>query len=224
MMNEDGSRSTRQAGARRWPVLVASVAVVLGALIGPTSAAAGPNDTMAGASGPILSGVIYDGTMGTENDVDWWVFYAEASTQTDIALMGLGPEGCFGPEMGLYDVNGRVITQASGSAGRNETVHILRTVSVGTFYLRIEPSPLDVLTHCGFGPEAIYRLWINASPALLSAPPYIPPPPEVSSGCRAAQRRVANLRSRLKRSRSRRQRNRLRAKLRKARSTAANLC
>ena len=190
--------------------LVALTTLVMSALLGASSAAAEPNDTRAEADGPILSGTTYQGTIGTENNVNWWVFYTGATTQLDIALMGLGPEDCFGPYMNLTDTDGEIIEQ-SYNVNRNETEHILYTVGAGTFYVEVSPNNV---APCA-GSEAVYRLWINASPALLSAPPYIPPPIQPSgsqsgvSPVRRARSRVSSLSSRLRRARGFRQRKRL---------------
>lgn len=220
MMNEGRSQSAGRAGARRWPVLVASVAVVLGALIGPASAAAGPNDTMAGAEGPVTGS--FTAAIDTENDVDWYFMYALGSTQLDAAITGLGPEeSCFDWYTVLRDSDGHALS--SSTVYFNRVSHIRYTLPTsGTYYLEVSGG---LCSNVGY-----YRIDLAASPALLTSPPYIPPPPssgsqqEVSLGCRAAQRRVAILRSRLRHATSRRQRNRLRAKLRQARSRAASLC
>lgn len=225
-MSARAQRGGRSA-TRGVQFLAVLAALGLGALLA-ASIALGSNDTMAEADGPILSGQTYQGTTGTENDVDWWVFYTGATTQLDIALMGLGPEDCFGPYMNLTDADGEIIEQ-SYHVDRNETKHILYTVGVGTFYIAVNPYNV---APCA-GSEAVYRLWINASPALLSEPPYIPPPPAPpspgsqtgsSAGCRQARSRVSSLSSRLRRAGGFRQRQRLRVKLRRARSQAASRC
>jgi hypothetical protein len=40
-----------------------------------SGASADANDTSAGASGPLLHGVFWGGSISTENDVDWYVLY-----------------------------------------------------------------------------------------------------------------------------------------------------
>lgn len=150
--------------------LLSAIAAALLAAFALGGTAAASNDTVVGASGPILNGQTYEESIATENDVDWWVFYTGASTALDVALLGLGPDDCFGPTMNLTDANGEVLAQ-SDEANRNETEHILYTVGPGTFYVQVLP----YLSPC-VGFDARYRIWINSSPSLLSAPPYIPPP------------------------------------------------
>jgi hypothetical protein len=223
-------------------VLMASLALLMGALLAPpggtSSARADANDTAAGALGPILNGQTATGTIGTENDVDWWLFHASSGTEADIALQGLAPESCFGPEATLTDANGTELASTSYPADRNETTHIHRTVGPGTFYLKVAPYYLDVLYCSGFGTEYQYRLWIDSSPSLLSSPPYIPPPPaptttmpshaEGSSGpstsCRYAQQRVAALSRALRRARHASDRRRIRRNLRTAQSHVRSFC
>lgn len=204
--------------------LGATVVVGLGVLIAPVGAWAGANDTMAGAEGPVTGS--FTATIDTVNDIDWYFLYAEASTQLDAAISGLGPEdSCQSWDLVLRDAEGHELD--SVYAGFNHVRHILYTLeAAGTYYLEVS----------GFFCEAAgdYGIDLAASPALLTSPPYVPPPapspppPSGSSGpssaCRTAQRRASSLRSRLRHASSRRQRNRLRAKLRQARSTTASLC
>jgi hypothetical protein len=203
---------------------VAGVALVLlSVLIVPASAAAGPNDTMAGAEGPVTGS--FTAAIDTVNDVDWYFIYAQASTQLDVAISGLGPEySCQDWDLALRNSEGRELE--SVHAGFNQVRHILYTLqTAGTYYLEVT----------GFYCEAVgyYRIDLAASPALLTSPPYVPPlaasqspsgSPGGSPGCRTARRRIASLSSRLRHITNRRQRNRLRVKLRQARSTAASLC
>lgn len=237
-----------RAITRRQGTVALSVLVLLG-IGGIASTTAQANDTRAEASGPILNGVVYQGTIGTVNDVDWWVFYTGATTQLDVALLGLGPDDCFGPYMNLTDSDGGIIEQ-SYNVNRYETEHILYTVGAGTFYVEVRPYNV---APCA-GPEAVYRLGIGSSPALLSAPPYIPPPappvatspstgypsrgtsPRRSRACQQAQRRVRALKRKLRqanrlrvrrghaRQRIRRQRAQLQANLRRARSQVRTRC
>jgi hypothetical protein len=229
-----------RAITRRQGVIALFTLVLLGIGGVASSGTAQANDTRAEASGPILNGAVYQDTTGTENDIDWWVFYTGASTQLDIALAGLGPDDCFGPYMNLTDSDGEIIDQ-SYNVNRNETEHILYTVGTGTFYVEVRPNNV---APCA-GSEAVYRLGIGSSPALLSAPPYIPPPapPAVTSpstgypsrggskrrtrGCQQAQRRVRTLTRKLRQANRRRARPaaaRLRANLRRARSQVRTRC
>jgi hypothetical protein len=206
------------APMRRRATVAGVVLVLLSALIGPASAAAGPNDTMAGAEGPVTGS--FTAAIDTVNDVDWYFIYAQASTQLDVAISGLGPEGsCQNWDLALRNSEGRELE--SVHVGFNQVRHILYTLqTAGTYYLEVT----------GFYCEAVgyYRIDLAASPALLTSPPYVPPPPpppsEPSSACRAAQQRVASLRGRLRRARSPGRRASLRATLRRARARAAQLC
>jgi hypothetical protein len=217
---------------RRLAAATAVALVLLG--IGAASASAEPNDTAAGASGPIQNGATYQDVIATENDVDWWVFYTGASTQLDIALLGLGPDHCFGPVMGLYDANGQVITQDDYPTEANETHHLLRTVAAGTFYVKVEPYNIGPC----FGSEALYRLWINSSPALLASP-YVPPPPappaagaplpdhsaiRAAKTCEHARGHVAGLLRKLRRAHGINYRNAIRRDLRRAQAEVRRRC
>lgn len=218
--------STEGLRTRRSRTALAVLAfLVLGTLAGPSGVAIA-NDLRTEASGPILNRTVYQGTTKTSNDVDWWVFYTGGTTQLDIMLLGLGPEDCFGPLMNFTDANGAIIEQSS-NVNRNEIEHILYTVGAGTFYVEVRPNNV---APCA-GSDAVYRLGINASSALLTAPPRIPPPAPpssspggVSRGCQQARARVASLSTRLRQATGRRQRNRLRARLRNARSRASSRC
>ena len=233
---------TRAGTSRIAGAILAAATVLLVGLVGASGASAEPNDTLAEADGPILSGSVYEGTLGTQNNVDWWVFYTGARTQVDIALLGLGRDDCFGPEMKLTDDAGQVIEETDTPAERNETKHILYTVGPGTNYVEIKPYYLN--TSCGFGPEALYHLWINASPALLAAPPYIPPPPppppasvttptapkpnrsaiRAAAECGHARTRVTGLMRKLRRARGVNYRNAIRRDIRRARAEVGRRC
>lgn len=196
-------------------------ALIAGALLGPSSAVAGSNDTMAGAEGPVTGS--FTAAIDTENDVDWYFMYAQASTQLDAAITGLGPEEtCFDWYTALRDADGHELS--SSTTYFNRVNHIRYTLPTsGTYYLEVSGGLC--------GDAGYYRIDLAASPELLTSPPYVPPPPppppppsEPSSACRAAQQRVASLSSRLRHSRSSRQRNRLRAQLRRARNQARSSC
>jgi hypothetical protein len=216
--------------------LIVAVALMIG-LVGPSSALAEPDDSPAGAGGPIQSGGLYYGTIDTENDVDWWVFYSGGDTQIDVALTGLGPDSCFGPVMYLKDAGGQILAGSGYPANEFEIKHILYTVGTGTFY--VEVFPYNVAP-C-IGPDADYRLWINSSPLLLAGPPYIPPPapatmpPPAASKpsrsatraakeCQRARTRVANLNRKLRRARGANYRAVVRGELRQARAAVARKC
>ena len=197
---------------------IAVLAVLLfGALLGPSSAHAGSNDTMGGAQGPLTTGV--QGSIATVNDVDWYFIYASAFTQLDAAITGLGPEdSCQDWNLVLTNSEGRELE--SVSAGFNHVRHILYTLQTpGTYYLEVT----------GFYCEAVgnYRVDLAASPSLLSSPPYVPPPTgkdSYAAACRRTQQRISSLSNRLRYARSRRQRKQLRAQLRRARHEARTYC
>jgi hypothetical protein len=139
-------------------------------------ATADANDTSAGASGPLLHGVFWAGSIGTENDLDWYVLYSGASTELGVHLNGQGPDDCFGQVMELTDGDGRFLAGHGGSIDRSETGHILYTVDIGTYYVKVRPNNV---APC-IGPDAKYTLWVTASPQLLTAPPPLPPAPPPS--------------------------------------------
>lgn len=138
-----------------------------------SGATADLNDTPAGASGPLLQGAFWGGSIGTENDVDWYVLYSGASTELGVHLSSQGPDDCFGQVMELTDGSGRFLAGYGYAINSAETQHILFTVGVGTFYVKV--SPYNV-SPC-IGQEARYTLWATAWPQLLAAPPPTPAPP-----------------------------------------------
>jgi hypothetical protein len=224
-------------GLSRHSLLVAAVLAVA-FLVLPTGALGEPNDSPAGASGPILSGGLYQGTIDTENDTDWWVFYTGTSTQLDVALTGLGADDCFGPEMHLKDASGRLVAESGYPAERFEVEHILYTVGTGTFYVEVFPYHL---APC-IGSEADYQLSINSTPSLLASPPYIPPPPapaptpippaakpdrsaiRAAAECERARTQVSSLRKKLRHAKGVNYRAIVRAELRRARAAVLHKC
>jgi hypothetical protein len=175
-----------------------------------------PNDTIATATGPLAGGSTYSEAIQTQNDEDWYFFYTNGTQQLDISFTNL-TNGCTNLILSLLNGNGEGVGSSYARPDPNTTSHILYTASTAARYYLHVVDPYD-------NPGCQYQLRVDPAGALTSQPPYIPPPPEVSSGCRAAQRRVAILRSRLRHATSRRQRNRLRAKLRQARSTVTSRC
>jgi hypothetical protein len=222
---------------RKASILLALLAIGAAA---PSAARADPNDSPSGASGPLLNAESWTGAIGTENDVDWFVLYAQAGSEMEAGLVGLGPESCFGPEMELYASDGSLLSDTSGYAETYETKFIRRTIGPGTYFLKVFPYHLDVLYCNEFGPAYGYGLVAVANPPLLSSPPYAPPPPQVppagtrtphgvrgehshDHGCRKAQSRVGYLRRRLRQAGSS-SKPRVRASLRRARRDVRRLC
>jgi hypothetical protein len=215
----------------RWPIsVVIALTLGLSGLAAPSGVGAN-DDLRTEANGPMANGRIYQDTIGTENDVDWWVFYTGTSTAVDVALMGLGPEDCFGPKAILTDGNGERLSEG-GRAERNQTQHILYTVPAGTSYIQVVP----VGAFACSGPDAVYRVWVNASSTLLAIPPYIPPPPapvttptdrsaiRAAKACEHAQGRVSGLARKLRRARGANYRRLIRQDLRRARAAVARRC
>jgi hypothetical protein len=207
-------------------------ALVSGFLALPARAVADPNDSPAGASGPLLHGAFWSESISTENDVDWYVLYSGGSTELGIHLNSQGPDDCFGQVMELTDADGQFLANYGYPINRFETQHILYTVGLGTFYVKV--SPYNVAP-C-IGSDAKYVLWATASPALLAAPPAIPPPapaagkpggstgPPIDMRCRNARTRVSGLKKKLRRARGANYRNVVRAELRRARAAVARRC
>jgi hypothetical protein len=229
-------RGTR---ARLWAVALGACALAL-ALPGAASAARAtasaawePNDNIASATGPLQSGGVYQAAIETSNDQDWFVMYTTGVTQLNVSLLGLHPDGCFGPELRLLDASGETIEE-TGSVDDNETRQILYTVpGAETLYVTVEAYHL---APCA-GPEAVYRLQVASSPALgLSPPPPVLPPPPATApkppppptgpapACVRARNQIAQIRSRLADAVWPKQRRKLRRKLRAARRHARAVC
>lgn len=208
------------------------LAVLILGLCGTSHAWADANDTPAGASGPLLQGDFWSGSISTENDVDWYVLYSGASTELGVHLNSQGPDDCFGQVIELTDGDGRYLSHYS-HINSSETGHILYTVGIGTFYIKV--SPYNVAP-C-IGSNAKYVLWVTASPGLLTAPPYIPPPAPPSTpttpnpsviraakDCEHARGRVAGLTRKLRRARGINYRNAIRRDIRRARAEVGRRC
>ncbi len=225
-----GRAMSRQVLVR---ILTALAAIMLCGL-SPAAAWADANDTPAGASGPLLHGDFWSGSISTENDVDWFVLYSGASTELGVHLNGQGPDDCFGQVVELTDGDGQFLSGYGYPINASETQHILYTVGIGTFYVKV--SPYNVAP-C-IGSNAKYGLWVTASPQLLTAPPYVLPPPAStttkpihsggnsgpSASCRYARGRATALSRALRRARSASDRRRIGRNLRTAQSHVRSFC
>jgi hypothetical protein len=182
---------------------------------------------MATAQGPMTGS--FTGVIDTENDIDWFFMYALGSTQLDIALTGLGPqESCQTWTVELKDSDGYELSSAR--AHFNQVDHIRYTVpDPGTYYLEVT----------GFFCEDVgnYRIDLAASPALLTSPPYVPPPAPTSTQttpdrsairaakeCEHARGRVAGLLRKLRRAGGVNYRNAIRRDIRRARADVGRRC
>jgi hypothetical protein len=224
-----GTAEHQKARMRRMVAIgsVLAVGVLVLATVGPNRAVAGSNDTMAGAQGPVTLSIT--GAINTANDVDWYFLYASPQTQLDVALAGLGPEserGCISWTVVLRDADGRGLE--STHAYVNQISHIRYTLATGgRYYLEVSGAYCEE--------PGNYRIDLAASPALLTSPPPVTPPPSGSgshgtgrgsyaAACGKAQGRVDAITAHLRSANTRRERRRWRAKLRRARSEVRAYC
>src|SRR4051794_8810004 len=101
-------------------LLVAMLALALSlALAAPALADTEANDVISQAEGPVGGGTPITGTIGTPDDVDYYVFYAASQQQLHVTVDDLtSPDsGCL--EHSLYDTEGSPLpddyTTASGT-------------------------------------------------------------------------------------------------------------
>jgi hypothetical protein len=141
-----------------------------------------PNESQSQAIGPLQGGVDYAGVGGTQNDQDWYYFYAHGGQAIDILVTG-NSTGCWegglslsSTEVDLDDVS------TSASATLDQIGHIRFTSPPGI-------RRYDLLGTCDVGGD--YRFRIDPPGALSAAPPaaVAPPPP------RARPTRCQRLRS-----------------------------
>jgi hypothetical protein len=120
-------RPGRGRVAVRSGFLVGAVALALCVAAPSALADVEPNNGIVQPEGPIAGGAAYTGTLASDNDADWYVFYAASQTQLDIALTSTGPCSV-GATFRTSD--GQEIDEAYALS--NTTDHVLYTTPVGT--------------------------------------------------------------------------------------------
>ena len=113
---------------RRSRLLVLAVAALL-TLPAAATADVEPNDGITQAEGPLSGGTAYSGAITTDNDRDWYSFYASSQTQLDVAVTVPADSAC-GIAVDLRDTDGQSIDDLYTSKGTTE--HFRYTTGTGT--------------------------------------------------------------------------------------------
>jgi hypothetical protein len=124
----------------RRTILALLTALALLTTCGAAAADTEPNDGITQAEGPLKGGTDYAGTLSTDNDRDWYVFYASSQSQLDIAFTHVASPACCDADVRLLDTDGNSID--STGPDENETGHIKYTTPMGTnrFFLVVDGS------------------------------------------------------------------------------------
>jgi hypothetical protein len=146
-----------------------------------------PNEFRSQAIGPLVGGVDYTGVQGTDNDADWFYFYALGPRALDIAVTS--PDGCSDGDVTLYDGGGDWIADAS--ANPDSITHLQHTTPAGVnqFYLQAECDSTG----------GRYQFRIDPADAITAQPPPPPAPPGPSAACLEARGLRALYRKRVRR-------------------------
>lgn len=157
-----------------------------------------PNDSVAGAAGPLNGGQIYDGGLETPNDEDYFFFYSSSARQIDITFDVVPTPACTSTStayrgMSLYLINDagtRVASTLDQAKPTDPAHHILYTTSgPAKYYLRVWNGTSTSVAGC------TYTLRIDPADALaqMPAPPPPPPPPPADAPAVIEKSRAAML-------------------------------
>jgi hypothetical protein len=140
------------------------------AAFGPTTPLGEPNESRGQALGPLAGGVDYEGVKGTDNDEDWFYFYATGPRALEITATA--SDNCDG-QLSLYNSRG---SQLATTYPDNDEVHHIRyTAPSGTRKLYLTGYCDNTGTH--------YQFRIDPADAIVAAPP---PPPGPTAACTTA--------------------------------------
>lgn len=107
-----------------------AVAVVPGPGKLPIRGTREPNETLAEAGGPLLSGAWYFSRLDTANDQDWLRFYVRPGAgEVDVRVVSFGPPACSGPFLVLTNARGDEV--ASGTQARGVIEHLTHNAGRG---------------------------------------------------------------------------------------------
>jgi hypothetical protein len=173
-------------------------AIVPGPSLPPAQPTSEPNENAGQAFGPLAGGTPYAGSLDTQNDEDWFYFYAAGVTPFDLAVTHT-TGGCT-PYASLYRDTSTNSSIDSVSPAENTTSHILYTPTAGKYVV-------GVTDGC---PGTNYRLQLDPAAAisLLAPQPAVPapPPPPVARGpsgrCTRARAGVVRWRGAIRRTRA----------------------
>lgn len=123
--------------------------------VGPAFAEPEPDNWIWQATGPITSGSI-SGTIASDNDVDWHMFYAASQTQLIITI----PTTTCGAGLDVYlmDTNGDDLSWAEGSTRSPQTITYTTPIGTQRFFLAVD------------GPCSAYTVNLAPVTSLLTGP------------------------------------------------------
>jgi hypothetical protein len=173
------------AGATYSFSLDPAAAIVPGLGATPAQPTSEPNENAGQAFGPFAGGTPYAGSVDTQNDQDWFYFYAAGVTPFDLAVTRT-TGGCT-PYVSLYRDNSENDSIDSVSPQENTTAHIVYTPTAGKYVIGVTAS-------CA---GASYRLQLDPAAAisLLAPPPPAPPAPPSPPVARAPTGRCTRARA-----------------------------
>ena len=154
-----------------------------------------PNESAAQALGPLTGGLPYSGSVDTQNDQDWFFFYALGSTAFDLAFTSLDPCSTYAS---VYR-DGVVDSLDSASPSSNQTDHVVYTPPAWGRYF------VQVRSNCSSG--ARYQLRLDPASAIVLTPPPPPAAPIVrapSSRCTRARNGVTRWRAAIRSTKAKR--------------------
>ncbi|MCX7570658.1 M4 family metallopeptidase [Tumebacillus sp. DT12] len=91
-----------------------------------------PNDTQSAAYGPITSGTIYNGTIGTSTDNDWFKFTTGASGTIALSLTNLPKDY----DLYLYNGSGTQVAKSENGSTTAESISYSASAA-GTYYVKV---------------------------------------------------------------------------------------
>lgn len=106
--------------------------VGVGGSTSSTSDAYEPNDSLSAAYGPIASGTVYNGYIGSGTDVDWFKFTTSASGTLSLSLTNLPADY----DLYLYNSTGTQIAYSYNGGTTSESISYSAS-STGTFYVKV---------------------------------------------------------------------------------------
>lgn len=101
-----------------------------------------PNDSRETAAGPLEGGKAYSAGFETDNDIDWYVFYVKTYSQMDFSAGIASGHEYTEAYIELLEKDGEYVSSFY-SGELNKTNHLLRTLSPGRYYLKMEGATKD---------------------------------------------------------------------------------
>lgn len=146
--------------------VIRSVVIGVAALsliaVAPAQADPEPDNWIWQARGPATSGSI-TGTLASNNDVDYYMFYAASQTQLSVTSLPIGCGSSLG--FGLYDTNGDYLTHRSASTTKNVSMNYTTPSGTNRFFVRVYR--ISSLSSCV---GQTYRVNVGPTSALLAGP------------------------------------------------------